>query len=261
MNGLVIALSIAVFFAGLVGSAIGQSYYGEYQPGQSYDPQAAYGQYGQQPDYGQYGALQQYYGQQYGQQQGQQYGQYGQQGYAAPQQARGQQPQAAYQNYEGYGDYNSMAYGQQPSSGNFVPSPGARRNRPTPGRARAEQNQYQSAAQPTASRTATVQPSVSEPDELIKSEIYWDGRERLQEPGPRAEAVQPSAQRRSAAPIPQAVRQEPRSPGVATAIQPPQRTRRNVVRQSPEATPPPPERKNVKWGNEKQPEERPSMRW
>ncbi len=65
MNGLVIALSIAVFLSGFVGSAIGQGYYGAYQPGQaqSYDPQSAYGQYGQaQPSYGQYGAMQQYYG-------------------------------------------------------------------------------------------------------------------------------------------------------------------------------------------------------
>ncbi len=257
MNGLVIALSIAVLLSGFAGSAIGQGYYGGYQPGQSYDTQAAYGQYGQaQPDYGQYGAAQQAYGQQYGQYgqqygQQQQYGQYGQQGYTAPQQAYGQQ-QSAYQNYGGYGDYGSMAYGQQPY-GNAVPRPGVQRNRAAARQARPE---------PTASRPAPVQPRVSENDELVRSEIYWDGRENLREESPQTSNAAPSVQPRAAAQLPLSVQQETRTPAAATAIQTPKRTRRNIVRQSPDAAPLPPERKNVKWGQqETKAQEKPAMKW
>lgn len=269
MKGLVITLSVAVLFLGFVGSSHAQGYYGTYQPGQSYDPQAAYG-YGQtQPDSGQYGALQQYYGQQYGQygqqygQYGQQYGQYGQQGYASPQQSYGTQQQPGNQNYGGYGDYNSLLYGQQPSSGSVVPSPGVQRNRAATRRARPQSSQYQTTAQPRGDRQPPVPSnrSASETDELVKSEIYWDGQERLREEGGQVAAVQPTAQPRSAAPIPQAIRQDRRESGQSTAIQTPKRTRRNVVRQTQEAAPPPPDRKNVKWGQDNKPEERPSMRW
>jgi hypothetical protein len=258
MNGLVIALSIAVLLSGFVGSAIGQDYYGAYQSGQAqaYDPQTAYGQYGQaQPSYGQYGAMQQYYGQQYGQSS------------ASPQQYYGgqQYPQSNDQNYGGYGDYSGVPYGQQPSYsyGNMTPSPGVQRSRPSPGRARAASRQDQNVAPPPTYNTAYAQPSalVSEPDELVRGEIYWDGRENRREEGSAVEAARPPALPRAASPMAPAVRQERRSLGESTAIQTPKRTRRNVVRQSRETTPPAPERRNVKWGKETKPEERPSMRW
>jgi hypothetical protein len=259
MNGLVIALSIAVLLTGFVGSAIGQGYYGAYQPGQaqSYDPQSAYGQYGQaQPSYGQYGAMQQYYGQQYGQ------------GSASPQQYNygGQQyPQTGYQNYGGYGDYSGVPYGQQPSYsyGNVTPSPGVQRSRPTPGRARAASTQNQSAPPSPTYSSANTQSSavISEPDELIRSEIYWDGRESRPEEGSAVQAAPPTALPRAASPMAPAVRQERRSQGESTAIQTPKRTRRNVVRQARETTPPAPERRNVKWGKETKSEDRPGMRW
>ncbi|AFM27356.1 hypothetical protein [Desulfomonile tiedjei] len=277
MKGLVIALSIAVLLAGFTGSAIGQGYYGTSYPGQGYNPQAAYGQYGQtQPSYGQYG-------QQYGQQQYGQYGQYGQeygqQQYLTPQQQQyygqqyGQQygqpanqNQAAYQNYGQYG-----AYPDYSSYGSAVPRPGVQ-GRPGARRGRAEAVQYGTPEVNSRQYTTSARPSITPSDnELVKSEIYWDGSESYPEET-RTQQAAPAPAPRAAAPMNPGVQEERRAPngGQSMAIQTPKRVKRNIVRQSPEATPPPPERRGIKWGKEESsanlrsgnaPAERPAMKW
>ncbi len=266
MKGLVIALSIAVLFAGFTGSAIGQGYYGTSYPGQGYDPQAAYGQYGQtQPSYGQYG--QQYGQQQYGQEYGQQYATPQQQQYYGQQYGQpANQNQAAYQNYGQYG-----AYPDYSSYGSAVPRPGVQA-RPGARRGRAEAVQYGTPEVNSREYTTSARPSRTPSDnELVKSEIYWDGSESYPEET-RAQQPAPAPAPRAAAPMNAGIQEERRAPngGQSMAIQTPKRVKRNIVRQSPEATPPPPERGGMKWGKEESsanlrsgsaPAERPAMRW
>jgi hypothetical protein len=268
MKGLVIALSIAVLFVGFAGSAIGQGAYGTSYPGQGYNPQAAYGQYGQtQPSYGQYGQQYGQYGQEYGQQyptpEQQQY--YGQQ-YGQP----ANQNQAAYQNYGQYG-----AYPDYSSYGSAVPRPGvqarpgaaARR-----GRAESPQPQYGTPEVNSREYTTSARPSITPSNnELVTSEIYWDGRESYPEET-RTNQPAPAPAPRAAVPMNPTVRENRRSPndGQSMAIQTPKRVKRNIVRQTQEETPPPPQRRDIKWGKEESsanlrsgntPTERPAMKW
>jgi hypothetical protein len=278
------------------GQQYGQQGYGQ-QYGQQY--QQGYGQqYGQQ-GYGQqgsgqsYGSGQQGYGQQYGQQYQQGYGQqYGQQGYG--QQGSGQsygygQPDSY--SYPGGYDY-STGYGQQQGYGapmaaptvSNPPATSVQRNRQ---RARSSARQtptqpQQPAAQPQAPAAQSQQPAsgysyappqpkpemppgvYQAPGQLVEGEIYWDGKDRLEERPVMQQAPQTNANLQQA---PAANRETP------SQQQPQQRKPKGQkARLAPDSTmPPPPPKKDIRWGKDEsesksettlgQSESKPAMRW
>jgi hypothetical protein len=265
MKQLITAIAIAVSVISLGGYAWSQDYQGYYGQQYGYNPaQAAYGQqgYGQQQygqqGYGQQSYRQQQYGQQgYGQQgYGQQgYGQqqYGQQGYG--QQYYGQTDPASYSRNNGY-DY-STGYGRQQYGSPMTP-----RNLPTARSAHNPKRHHVRAAnkrpvnraqrpapapaysyvQPKQNSNSKLPPGMYQaPGQLVEGEIYWDGKDRVEDPPVVQMAPETTA---SIQPVP-AVN--------PTALQRQQRKRRahkpRIAPHSALLSPPP--TKNMRWGKEK----------
>jgi hypothetical protein len=91
------------------------------------------------------------------------------------------------------------------------------------------------------------------------SEIYWDGRESVASEGAPIQVQQPAQVPAPPTAAP-AVRRSRTAPG-SPAVQTPRRTRQNVVRQTTTPTPPPPAKRNVKWGKEENTDSGPAMKW
>ena len=242
----------------LAGIAVGQDYYGGYQPyqGQDYSSYGSSGYAQSYPGYGQNSSSG--YGSPYGYAD-----QSGAQGYRAP------YGYDQYPGVQGYGRYDNSPLG----AGSYgLPSSSPRSNHPTlrtrltppvgrggapevrettrvvtPSRQRAQTNQRPAAI--PASRA-------SEEGTLYNNEIYWDGRDsQVQESG--AAATQPQAaqslNRGAPSSAANAAVRQAKPPAGANADQiRTQRTRPNIVRQETKAapTPPAPSASGFKWGKQ-----------
>jgi hypothetical protein len=251
-----LAAFLGLFLAGI---AVGQDYYGGYQPYQGQDYSS----------YGSSGYAQSYPG--YGQNNSSGYGSapYGYAEQSGPQGYRAPYGYDQYPGVQGYGRYDNSPLGagsyglpsstpqpNQPTLRTRLTPPVGRGSAPevrettrvvTPSQQRAQTNQ-----RPTAIPAARG----SEEGTLYNNEIYWNGRDsEVQESGGvAAQSQEPQSLNRGTASsgANPAVRQARPLVGANVNQTKAQRSRPNIVRQETKAgsTPPPPPISGLKWGKE-----------